>query len=186
MAMLRRSRGFTLIELMVVLAVVAVLVTVAAPALQAFIDKNRLVGASEAIYTQVQQARSEAVKTSANVMLVFSKSAWCAGYGPESAGACDCTKAPADGGCVGTLRGPSLSGGDFKGVTMKSAPASITFDGVRGIVAASSAVQEAVGETGVLLESKLGRQLRLDIGAMGSAAVCSPAGKAVVAGYPTC
>lgn len=184
--MLRRARGFTLIEAMVVVAVVAVLVSIGAPAMGTFIDKNRLKGAADALYTQIQQARSEAVKASSNVTLVYATTPWCSGFGAEADAPCDCTKAVQDGGCQSAVQGSGLSGGDFKGVLLKSAPASITFDGIRGMVAASSAVQNAVGDGGILLESGMGKRLRLEISALGSVRICSPSGATSVGGYPSC
>ncbi|MBC7940154.1 MAG: GspH/FimT family pseudopilin [Chitinophagaceae bacterium] len=53
-------RGFTLIELMVVMAVGAILVTLAAPSLYDFILKQRLKAVSAQLVNDLQFARSEA------------------------------------------------------------------------------------------------------------------------------
>lgn len=57
-----RIRGFTLLELMVVLAVLAVLGTLAAPSLRNFIDNQRLRSASFDLVSDLMLARSEALK----------------------------------------------------------------------------------------------------------------------------
>jgi type IV fimbrial biogenesis protein FimT len=55
------SRGFTLVELMVTIAVLAIVVGVAAPSLSSFIQSNRTTGNANAMVSALNFARSEAV-----------------------------------------------------------------------------------------------------------------------------
>lgn len=59
------SRGFTLIELIVVVAVAAVLSTVAVPSFEDFMTNQRLKRVSQAVMLDVLYARSEAIKLNA-------------------------------------------------------------------------------------------------------------------------
>jgi len=59
--MMKLTRGFTLVELMVAVAVVAVLLTLAAPAFYDFILVQRLKSINAQLVTDMQFARSEAV-----------------------------------------------------------------------------------------------------------------------------
>lgn len=91
--MSRANKGFTLIELMVVIAVVAVLLTIAAPSYQKLIERNRLKEASQALKSDLQFARMEAIKRSRNVFFARTAGnagAWCYGVGEV---ACDCAQA---------------------------------------------------------------------------------------------
>ena len=66
---MRRLRGFTLIEALVTMAVVAVLVAAVAPSASQMLANMRLRGTSESLLSGLQKARSEAVKSNQTVSL---------------------------------------------------------------------------------------------------------------------
>lgn len=181
----RRHTGFSLIELMVTVAVLAIIAATAAPSFQSFLDKNRLVGAAEAVYTQVQGARSEAVKQSADMVFVVSPGAsWCVGFSRSRIAAppCDCTAAVADEDACSVIADGTNSvlkvvdGSAFNGVTVGAgSPASMTFSGVRGTT---------TGAGSIPLQSALGRELQVEVNAIGRVRLCSPSGS--IGGYPSC
>lgn len=67
---LSRARGVTLLELLVVVAILGVLSAIAAPAFGGLIAGVRARGASSELYTSLVRARSEAIKRNAEVSLV--------------------------------------------------------------------------------------------------------------------
>lgn len=69
------ASGFTMIELMVVVVVLAVLLTVAVPSFDGVMNGNRLAGASNEMMASLQTARMEAVKRNARVGLCLSATA---------------------------------------------------------------------------------------------------------------
>lgn len=69
----RPQAGFTLIELMVTLAVIAILALVAVPATQSLVNGNRLAGVTGDLTAAVQLARSEAIRRSARVTMCRSE-----------------------------------------------------------------------------------------------------------------
>lgn len=68
-----RSRGFTLIELMVTVVVLAILITLAVPAFQGMQERKRVSALATLLAADIHLLRSEAVKRSANVRLVVSE-----------------------------------------------------------------------------------------------------------------
>ncbi|WP_018949163.1 GspH/FimT family pseudopilin [Thioalkalivibrio sp. ALMg11] len=135
--------GFTLIELMITIAVLVILVTLAAPAFN-LAEQRRVIGAAESALDQIQTARSEAIKQGRDIHFVSHQvdddgNAWC--HGISSTPACDCTvddETSADA-CTIVMAGDedavlrTTSSDDYRNVSMKGEQ-TITFNHVRGTV----------------------------------------------------
>jgi type IV fimbrial biogenesis protein FimT len=181
--------GFTLIELMVTLAVLAVVLAAAAPSFAEFFDKYRLRGAADAVVSMVSNARAEAVKSDQDVNVAFtgSGSAWCVGANAAgtptggnragAAAACDCTVTTA---CQVSGQRMAVEPDAFPDVKIGTLPAAMVFDSKLGTVT-------PLGSRTVTLTSPKGKyDVQVQVNALGQARSCVPATKPVIAGIPAC
>jgi type IV fimbrial biogenesis protein FimT len=71
----QRHKGFTMIELMIVISIIGILAAIAAPSFADMIERNKLKQAAEGLKSDLEWARSEAIKQSCNVSIVFTSGA---------------------------------------------------------------------------------------------------------------
>ena len=76
----RQARGFTLLEVMVVVAIVAVLAAIAAPSFTPLIERWRVRSAAEDLTSTVYFARSEAIKRGGGVTIQAQSGDWNNGW----------------------------------------------------------------------------------------------------------
>lgn len=187
--MIKAAHGFSLIELMVTLVVLAVLVSMAMPMLDV-LDKRRVIGAAEAVYSEFQFAKSEAIKQSRDMRVAVidsDNSEWCVGVTDKDD--CNCTKTDPEQGNACTVTVYDVAGDEainvlrtvraeeHTGVTLlDDSGFPIEFDSLRGIL-------NGVDNT-VELESEDGVRLDVVVSRMGRIRLCGQ--NEPVGGYPQC
>jgi prepilin-type N-terminal cleavage/methylation domain-containing protein len=133
---MNRNKGFTLLELMIVVAIIGVIMSMAVPAFSDMIERNRLKSAVFSLRDDMQLARTKALKreqvgaamTMTLQVLVSvtagNAGAWCYGL---STGACDCTQAASAANCNIKI----ISGSGYSTTNITTA-GTIVFDSRRG------------------------------------------------------
>jgi prepilin-type N-terminal cleavage/methylation domain-containing protein len=207
-----RSRGFTLVELMIVVAIVITLIVIAVPNFAKMIDRSRLRGAADAIVSLISSARTSGVQRNRNVVVSFAGTApaWCAGANGQadaatagnalSAGTdCDCTTGS---NCAVGTQQMALSSSDYSSVTLGTYS---SFSGVctrSGTTSTCSSCANSShcftldGQLGtvmdltspsVVLTSPAGTyKLQLTVAALGQPTLCVPSGSPDISGYSSC
>jgi type IV fimbrial biogenesis protein FimT len=108
-----KPQGFTLLELMVTVAVLAVIAALAAPSLRQLLAAQRVRVTAYNIVADLVLARSEAVKRGENVTVTPASSQWSNGWSVNVAS---------------TAEAISGQGSVGSGVQFTASPASVTFD----------------------------------------------------------
>jgi len=191
--------GFTMVELMVVIAIVLLLLLIAVPSFADLIDRARVRGAAGAAISALSEARGGAVQRDRDVVVDFkgSGSTWCVGatsaatpatgspFDPANdvASACDCSATPTA--CkVGDQQVTELSS-DYNGVTINASPAEFVYDGRLGAVQGFTAAGYTAPS--VIFTSPKGKyQVQMTVAPLGQASLCTPSGQPVIQGIPSC
>lgn len=177
-----RHSGFTLLELLVTLAIIGLLAGLAVPAMATFIDSARLRTAAEALARELREARSYSLSTAQPVYFQVRKTSadqWCFGWSTRSSCDCDITDPSADTACVTSRNvavqpNQSTSGQHpFIQLTprLRKGSSSFSFTPVRGTATAGS----------IGLSNKQG-ELRIIVSPLGRIRICSPQARR----YPKC
>jgi type IV fimbrial biogenesis protein FimT len=191
--MSRKYSGFTLIELIVVITIIAIAISLSVPSWDVVSQKRKLTNATEQVAALLVVAQSEAQKRNQAVSLAFNRSgnqSWCIGA-VLSPNGCDCAEADVASTQFCTIDGTSnrITANSFSSLNlieaMDTRPGTgdsyITFDPVRGIL------QPAGDKLQLTFESGGGHyQLRLIIGPTGLLRICNPETDKAVAGYSAC
>jgi type IV fimbrial biogenesis protein FimT len=127
------NSGFTMIELMVVVAILAVMASLAAPSFQGLLAGQRVRSAAFSIVSDLTLARSEAVKRSANVTITPVATQWVNGWRVTVASSAEVL---------------SSQSGVGNGVAFTTSPTDVTFDR-NGRSSAVSTVRFQLSDGGV-------------------------------------
>ncbi len=178
-----RARGFTLVELMVVVAIAAVLLTLVAPSFTNYFARKRLEGVFTEFATDIQYARSEAVQRNVPVRITFGSGCYAIHTHPVGSTATSCTQA--GGVTLGTgsiplameIKTVQLDTGSALSISPRNSLTFIQFDSIRGMATFDGSVT-TVGSVN-LTTSAGSWQLRASITPVGRAQTCSPNGSVV-------
>ena len=161
----RFQRGFSLIELMITLAIVAILATVAAPSFKVILANAQIRTASQALQDGLQLARVEAIRRNARVIFTIgTQSTWTVSV--ESDTSTVQTRPYTEGSAAATVA-----------VTPAGAT-QVTFDGLGRVKAnadaSSSITQLDIDVPTTLIPASASREQRVTITSGGAIRLCDP------------
>lgn len=166
--------GFTLVELLVVVVIVAILAAIGIPSFQSTIDKRRLVGAADNLLADLRYAQSESTKRNQIIPVSFAAGTNWSYVFETSASATTKT----------------TNGSDYKGTVLTVSTAvtdctspltgkCLTFDPKRATISEAP----ASAATLITITSALGSVLGIRVDPMSNMLICTTS---AVGGYPSC
>lgn len=170
------GQGFTLIELMVAIAVLAIFITIGIPSFLDTIEKHRVASAIEKVYADLHLARSQAIKSNQRQFVSLTAGAgWCYGIDDTAAG-CDCSANA----CVMDGVPRNIGSADFTNTNLAVDVASIEFEPRRGLPQDANGAPLAGNFT---ISTANGRSAQVTMNAIGRLSICSDDPRM---GYPAC
>lgn len=166
---MKDQKGFSLLELMITMAVLAIAAAFAVPSMTSAIEKRNAISAAEAIYSQIQLARSESVARSQPVFMnVVAGTDWAIGFGSDQG--CD----PSDNSPACSLPDLNnnnpithlLTSADSENVSVTTTANQISFTPQRGMVTAAT--------INVSSQGRVGYDISINVGMLGQVSMCSP------------
>lgn len=165
---------------MIVVAIVAILLSIAVPSFNDFFEKNRLKRAAESVYGLIANAKSESTIRDVDMQVTINAGAWCVGYAATANCNCALLNPSAADACAVPVAGTNVlkivDGLDFTDVTLATNyGAPVAFNRLRGT---------APGGTLNFVSGNW--MLDLVISNEGRLRLCAPAGATATMGYPSC
>jgi type IV fimbrial biogenesis protein FimT len=201
------ARGLTLVEVLVVMALVGILIAVVGPSMRGLISAKRVQGLSDGLVTDIQYARSEATRRSRDVRVGFQATDQLTCYAlyiePElapgappasgvngGAGDCNCSRRPGIDVCtaepgreeIKTVQVPRSLGVSFS-ASSADGP-TLNLGAVSGAQLSASAPGALPAPFEVSVTGTPRGQLRTSVSQSGRPSVCSPDGS--ISGAPRC
>lgn len=171
----QKNAGFTLLEAMIVVAIIGILAAMAVPSFQDMIERNRLQQVVEGLKSDLQFARTEAIKRSQTVLITRTPGnagTWC--YGLTSKAACSCAQVTTTVADYCEIK--RVLGSDFSTVNMDAAVGNnSSFNFRRGTIGADSVTFSTAHYAARSTFSDVGR-----------VRICTPIGSTGISNYPGC
>lgn len=174
--------GFSLIELMIVLAVAVIFVVMAAPMYVDFRERSVVRGAAGDLVAMTQRAKLEAAKRNnfVTVSVRGSGSAWCIGLQTTSTG-CDCLSATCD---IDQINTVSLNGARLlSAASFNGGSTDFSIDPRLGMLSGLAAGGSLVIQSP---SNRWDYRLQFNLTSTAQTNLCSPAGGRALSDYASC
>ncbi|MDP2559640.1 Tfp pilus assembly protein FimT/FimU [Psychrobium sp. 1_MG-2023] len=169
-----KNRGYSLVEMMVVVSIVVILLSIAIPSFQDDFRRQRITGLSDNLHFLMRLAKAQAAKQNTDIFVVFKvdsadSSQWCVGLSDSNIN-CNCN---VQNSCTAENVERILESADFSGVRLLTDKSALTVAAHLGR-SQDLTIHISYGD----------KDAKLKHNAMGLDIICSPSGSLVR--YPKC
>jgi type IV fimbrial biogenesis protein FimT len=172
-----KALGFSLVELVIVVAILSIVVALGMPSYNAWIQNTRIRSAAESIQNGIQLARAESVKRNASVQfdLRGTNSAWTVCVRPSPVGSCPAND---DATTIQSRQSSEGSSSDIAITTTDAMP--LVFNSFGRMIApvpaaADGILRISIDVNSTVLAATASRDLRVLVNAGGNIRMCDPA-----------
>ena len=153
----QKASGFTLLEVMIVVAILGIVASIAIPSYQDVIERNSLKQVVESFKADVQLARTRSIKQSQNIGInrtTGNAGAWCYGLTTKTVN-CSCTQTNTAAADFCEMK--RILGSGFRSTDMVSATGNSSFDFRRGTIGANGVTFSTANYASRVVFSAVGR-----------------------------
>ena len=180
-----KNKGFTVIELLIAVAVVAIVTSLALPSYRTIIEKRQVTSGAQQIASFLSLAQLEAVKRNEEVVVSYSRTDdgnFCIGIDADD-GACDCGANLNSCTVDGAPRVMTQDNLNYpEALTAMTGDGAFSFDPVRGMLTTFT----DVASVSFVSQPENTYALNVDVGPTGRVRICSVNSGTQVPGFQTC
>jgi len=170
----KQNHGFTLLELLITVAIIGIVTSIAVPSFQNNLERNGLKEVVESFKSDLQLARTRAIKQSQNIGInrIEGVGNWC--YGLTIKASCTCSVTTTTDAAYCEIK--RIVGTNFRPATVVVADAGNSqFDFRRGTIGANGVTFTTTNYSSRVVFSSVGR-----------VRICTPTGTTGLPTYPNC
>lgn len=179
-----KNAGLATLEMIITLCIVGILIAAVTPSFAHLLEGYRLKAATELLYSNLQLAKTEAIKRNKRVRLSFQTSnagaTWC--YGIKEQLTCDCNVDSGPSACHLDDVPKMVRSTEFPNIHLATAISSgshhFTFEGIRSTTASTFG-------RATFTSTVEGLETQVIVNRLARVRLCSPVGNTNVSGYPT-
>lgn len=165
MSSIKKQTGFTMIEMMIVVAILAIIASIAIPSFAVWIENTRIRTTAESIQNGMQKARTEALRRNTQVRFTLGfNAAWSVG----------CVTVTAT--CPAVIESRAATDGGSTNIIFTPLPAGatrLTYGGLGSRVASATEINQLTIDSNKISASDT-RELQVTVGLGGNVRTCIP------------